>query len=245
MSSFFTDIDMNFTPRILVVDDEPQLGRVMRTGLTACGFETRVAVDGNLALATFQEWQPDLVITDLSMPEMDGLTLCRQLRLESNVPIIVLSVKWEEAVKVEALDAGADDYVTKPFGMDELIARIRALLRRISVKRTDAETDTILTRGNFYINLESRIVSIKGKEVRLTPKEYDLLVYFMQNADKVIAQRTLLSAVWGIDSANQPEYLRVFVNQLRKKIEPNPAQPQYILTEPWVGYRFNAESEKG
>jgi two-component system KDP operon response regulator KdpE len=233
---------MNFVPRILIVDDEPQLGRVMRTGLTAQGFEARVAVNGISALTAFQEWQPDLIITDLSMPEMDGLTLCRQLRLKSDVPIIVLSVKWEERVKIEALDAGADDYVTKPFGMDELLARVRSLLRRISVKRTEPETNTILSQGAFYIDLDSRLVSVNGKEIRLTPKEYDLLVYFMRNPDKVIAQRTLLSAIWGVENTEQPEYLRVFINHLRKKIEPNPLKPQYILTDPWIGYRFKPYS---
>jgi two-component system, OmpR family, KDP operon response regulator KdpE len=243
MPSFFCfSRKMNIVPRILIVDDEPQLQRIIRVGLTAHGFEARIAADGNSALATIREWRPDLIITDLSMPEMDGLSLCRQIRSESNIPIIVLSVKWEESVKVEALDAGADDYVTKPFGMDELLARVRSLLRRISVKRTEPETNTILTGGDFYIDLDSRLVRVKGKEVRLTPKEYDLLVYFMRNADKVIAQRTLLSAIWGIDYTDQPEYLRVFVNQLRKKIEPNPLKPQYILTDPWIGYRFKPHS---
>ena len=233
---------MNHVPRILIVDDEPQLRRVMRTGLSARGFDVREAVDGVLALETFEEWQPDLVITDLSMPEMDGITLCRQLRSKSYVPIIVLSVKWEEPFKVEALDAGADDYVIKPFGMEELLARIRALLRRISVLRTEPETNKILSNGDFDIDLDSRIVKVNGKEVRLTPKEYDLLVYFMRNADKVIAQRTLLSAVWGVEFTEQPEYLRVFVNQIRKKIEKNPLKPEYIVTDPWIGYRFKPRS---
>jgi two-component system KDP operon response regulator KdpE len=235
---------MNFVPRILIVDDEPQIRRVMRVGLTAQGFDTRLAADGSAALAVLQEWQPDLVITDLAMPEMDGLTLCRKIRTESDVPIIVLSVKWEERVKVEALDAGADDYITKPFGMDELLARVRALLRRVSAKRSEPEAATVLARGDFFIDLDSRLVTINGREVRLTPKEYDLLVYFMRNADKVIAQRTLLSAIWGVNYTEQPEYLRVFINQLRKKIEPDPLKPRYILTDPWIGYRFKPHSER-
>lgn len=229
---------MNFVPRILIVDDEPQLVRVMRTGLTAQGFEIRVAVNGILALTAFQEWQPHLIISDLSMPEMDGLTFCRQLRMKSDIPIIVLSVKWEEQVKVDALDAGADDFVTKPFGMNELLARVRSLLRRASLKTGETENPAILSRGDFYIDLDARLVSVNGNEVKLTPKEYDLFVYFMQNPDKVISQRTLLSVVWGIDKTDHPEYLRVFINQLRKKIEPNPLEPRYILTDSWIGYRF-------
>jgi two-component system KDP operon response regulator KdpE len=233
---------MDYIPRILIVDDEPQIRRVMRTGLTAHGFNVRDAVDGISALATFEEWQPDLIITDLSMPEMSGITLCRQLRLKSDVPIVVLSVKSEEHIKVEALDAGADDYVMKPFGIDELMARIRALLRRISVKSSGHETNTVLKNGDFFIDLDSRIVRVKDKEIRLTPKEYDLLVYFMRNADKVIPQRKLLSAIWGVEHTEQPEYLRVFINQLRKKIEENSLKPQYIVTDPWIGYRFKPGS---
>ncbi len=231
---------MNYAARILIVDDAPALGRVLRAGLTAQGFEPRVAVNGVSALATIEEWQPDLVITDLQMPEMDGLTFCRRLRLKSKIPIIVLSVKSDEGIKVETLDAGADDYVTKPFGMDELSARVRSLLRR--AKKIQSVENTILSDGDFSIDLDSRLVSVKGREIKLTPKEYDLLVYFMRNRGKVIAQRTLLAAIWGVDFTNQPEYLRVFVNQLRKKIESDPVKPQYITTDPWIGYRFNPSS---
>lgn len=233
---------MTASARILIVDDEPQLGRVVRTGLTAHGYDARVETNGSSALSVFREWQPDLVIADLSMPEMDGLTFCRRLREESNVPVIVLSVRWEEGIKVEALDAGADDYVTKPFGMDELIARIRAQLRRTSATVKASNTNLILSSGDFYIDLESRIVKVNHREIRLTPKEYELLVFFMRNAGKAVAQRTLLSAVWGVERTDQPEYLRVFVNQLRKKIEPDPLAPRYLLTEPWIGYRFKPKS---
>lgn len=224
--------------RILVVDDEPQLTRVLRTGLTSHGYDVRVAADGDAALQTFSDWPPDLVLTDLSMPETDGLELCRRLRRISQVPIVVLSVRGEERTKVEALDAGADDYVTKPFGMDELLARIRAALRRAPEAREGAEPG-VLEAGDFRADLLARSVRIGGREIHLTPKEYDLLVYLLRNAGRVVTHRALLAAVWSGDSVEQTEYLRVFVGQLRKKIEPNPAEPRYILTEPWIGYRFD------
>ena len=224
--------------RILVVDDEPQLTRVLRTGLTSHGYDVRVAADGDAALQTFGDWPPDLVVTDLSMPETDGLELCRRLRQVSQVPIVVLSVRGEERTKVEALDAGADDYVTKPFGMDELLARIRAALRRAPAAREGAEPD-VLEAGDFRADLLARSVRVGGLEVHLTPKEYELLVYLLRNAGRVVTHRALLAAVWGGNSVEQTEYLRVFVGQLRKKIEPNPAEPRYILTEPWIGYRFD------
>ena len=170
---------------------------------------------------------------------MDGLTLCRKLREISRIPIIVLSVRGEERTKVEALDAGADDYVTKPFGIDELLARIRASLRRAPL--TTDETN-ILTTGDFYVDLDARQVKVRDQEIHLTPKEYDLLVFFLQHPGKVLTQRSLLGAVWGGDYTEQYEYLRVFVGQLRKKIEPDPSTPRYILTEPWVGYRFHPAS---
>ena len=230
-------------PRILVVDDEPQIARVLRTGLMSHGYDVRAAADGLSALDTFGDWHPDLVVTDLAMPDVDGLELCRRLRAVSQVPILVLSVRGEERTKVEALDAGADDYITKPFGMDELLARVRATLRRASMT-ADAETSaTVIEAGDFRVDLEARTVAVRGGEVRLTPKEYDLLVYFVRHAGKVLTHRTLLGAVWGGDYTEQGEYLRVFVGQLRKKIETDPASPRYLLTEPWVGYRFNAESE--
>jgi two-component system KDP operon response regulator KdpE len=223
--------------RILVVDDESQLTRVLRRSLTAQGYDVRIAGDGEFALQTFRDWPPALVITDLAMPNMSGLELCRQLRQVSDVPIIVLSVRGEESTKVEALDAGADDYITKPFGMDELLARIRATLRRTP---TVDSSSPILEVGDFRIDLEAHSATQKGNELRLTPKEFDLMVHFVGHAGKVLTHRSLLGAVWGGDYTEQPEYLRVFIGQLRKKIETDPSTPRYILTEPWIGYRFNA-----
>jgi len=229
---------MEAKQRILVVDDEPQLTRVLRRSLTTKGYDVRIAGDGEFALQTFHDWPAELVITDLAMPNMSGLELCRRLRAISEVPIIVLSVRGEETTKVEALDAGADDYVTKPFGMDELLARIRATLRR---KPESDSKSQILEVGDFHIDLEGHSAAQSGKELRLTPKEFDLLVHLIRNAGKVLTHRTLLGAVWGGDYTEQTEYLRVFIGQLRKKIEPDPSTPRYILTEPWIGYRFNAE----
>jgi two-component system KDP operon response regulator KdpE len=231
--------NMEQNPRILIVDDESQIARVLRTGLTAHGYDVRVATDGVSALKTFGVWQSDLVVTDLAMPNMDGLELCKKLRDVSQVPIIVLSVKGEERIKIEALDAGADDYVTKPFGIDELLARVRALLRRAGAE-SESASNTILANGDFYIDLDLRLVTVQGKDIHLTPKEYDLLVYFVSHPDKVLTQRTLLGAVWGGNFTEQSEYLRVFVGQLRKKIELDPASPRYIITEPWIGYRFKS-----
>jgi two-component system KDP operon response regulator KdpE len=226
---------MESKKRILVVDDEQQITMVMRSGLTKHGFDVRVASEGESALELFELWTPDLVITDLSMPNMDGLEVCRRLRAVSKVPIIVLSVKGDEAVKIEALDAGADDYVTKPFAMGEFLARVRAGLRRSPEVR---EQETILEEADFRIDLQTRQVQVCGKEIHLTPKEFDVLVYLMRNAGKVLTHHTVLGAVWGGNSVDQAEYLRVFILRLRKKIEEDPARPRYILTEPWVGYRF-------
>ena len=233
---------MSEKQRILVVDDEPQITRVLRRSLMTQGYDVHVAADGESALETFADWPPDLVVTDLSMPNMGGLELCRKLRSISDLPIIVLSVRGEEPTKVEALDAGADDYVTKPFGMDELLARIRAALRRAPAPTPDVADLTVLEGGAFRIDLESRSVSVLGEEVHLTPKEYDLMVYLLRHPGKVLTHRALLCGVWGGESAYQTEYLRVFIGQLRKKVEPDPAQPRYILTEPWIGYRFNPDS---
>ncbi len=228
------------TKKILVVDDELQITRVLRRSLSAHGYEVRTASNGVSALDTFGDFRPDLIITDFSMPEMDGIELCRAVRQTSEVPIIVLSVRGEEKVKVEALDAGADDYITKPFGMNELLARVRATLRRAPEENQTAAT---LEVGDFSIDLLSFRVRVRGEAIHLTPKEFELLAYLVKNRDKVLTHRVLLGAVWGGNFTEQPEYLRVFVGNLRKKIELNPSKPQYILTEPWIGYRFRASAE--
>ena len=230
------------TRHILVVDDEPQITRVLRTSLVSQGYDIRVANDGATALDILKDWPPDLVITDLSMPEMDGLELCRRLRVKSQVPIIVLSVKGEERTKVQALDAGADDYVTKPFGMTELLARVRANLRRFP---SHAAESGVIEVGDFRVDLDAHAASVHGREVRLTPKEFELITYFARHPGKVITHRALLTAVWGGNSTEQPEYLRVFIGQLRKKIEVDPSAPRYILTDPWVGYRFEPSPAAG
>jgi two-component system KDP operon response regulator KdpE len=213
----------------------------LRTGLKSRGYDVRVAADGLTALETFGDWNPELVITDLAMPNMDGLELCRRLRLISQVPIIVLSAKGEEKIKVEALDIGADDYVTKPFGIDELLARVRASLRRAASPVSGEAAPTVLEAGDFRVDLESRVVTVRGHEVHLTPKEFDLLTYFMKHAGKVLTHRTLLAALWGGNYVEQNEYLRVFVGNLRKKIETGASGPRYLQTEPWVGYRFDPQ----
>jgi two-component system KDP operon response regulator KdpE len=222
--------------KILIVDDEPQITRVLRRSLSAHRYEVRTAADGESALETVRDFAPDLIITDLSMPEMNGIELCREIRKKSEIPIIVLSVKGEEKTKVEALDAGADDYITKPFGIDELLARVRAALRRAPLKSEQQAEN--LSEGDFQVNFPARQVFVRGSEIHLTPKEFDLLVYLFQNRGKVMTHRNLLAAVWGGNYTEQPEYLRVFIGNLRKKIELNHAEPKYILTEPWVGYRF-------
>lgn len=225
--------------RILIADDEPQITRVLRTGLTTRGYDVRVAADGESALDMFNDWHPDLVVTDLAMPNIDGKELCTRLRLVSQVPIIVLSVKGEEKTKVEALDAGADDFVTKPFSMEELLARVRATLRRAPVTSDDEAAPTILETGDFRLDVETRKVTVCEREIHLTPKEFDLLAHLMRQPGKVLTHRKLLTAIWGANYGEQTEYLRVFIGQLRKKIEPDPASPRYILTEPWIGYRFD------
>ncbi len=220
---------------ILVVDDEAQITRVLRTSLSTHGYDIRVANDGETALEIVKDWTPDLVITDLAMPNMDGLELCRRLRTKTQVPIIVLSVRGEERTKVKALDAGADDYVTKPFGMEELLARVRASLRRHPPEESESAP---IETGDFRIDPDARSVLVKDRAVHLTPKEFDLLLYLARHPGKVITHRTLLGAVWGGENTEQVEYLRVFVGQLRRKLEPSPNSPRYIVTDPWVGYRF-------
>jgi two-component system KDP operon response regulator KdpE len=226
---------MRESARVLVVDDEPQIIRVLKTILLSEGYQVRTADEGPAALTSLDEWRPHLVVTDLCMPHMDGVELCRRIRAVSEVPIIVLSVRANEPAKVDALDAGADDYVTKPFGADELLARVRAVLRRTG---EDAGSEPI-DIGEFHIDLQVRRVRVRDAEVRLTPTEFDLLVYLARRPNRVIEHRQLLEAVWGETAHEHPEYLRIFVGQLRKKLEVNPAQPRYLATEPWVGYRFN------
>jgi len=228
---------VNEPRRILVVDDEPQITRVLRTSLSSQGYDIRVANNGETALEILKDWKPDLVITDLAMPSMDGLELCRKLRASSQLPIIVLSVKSEERTKVRALDLGADDYVTKPFAIGELLARVRANLRRAPA--AEPSSGGVIEVGDFRIDQEAHTVSVRGREVHLTPKEFDLLVYLARHPGKVVTHRALLTAVWGANSMEQPEYLRVFIGQLRKKLEPEAGSPRYLQTEPWVGYRFD------
>ncbi len=223
--------------RILVVDDEPQITRVLRASLASSGYEVSLARDGIEALDAFRQSAPDLVITDLSMPNMDGIELTRAIRQMSDTPIIVLSVREQETMKVAALDEGADDYVTKPFSMQELLARVRAHLRKAARQPQEAAQISV---GDFEIDTEQYSVRVRQREVHLTPKEFALLLFFARNPNRVLTHRTLLKAVWGAAGEDQPEYLRVLVAQLRKKIETT-AEPRYILNEPWVGYRFDAD----
>ncbi|HEV8590894.1 MAG TPA: response regulator transcription factor [Pyrinomonadaceae bacterium] len=227
--------------KVLVVDDESQITRVLRHSLTAHRYDVRTAADGVSALDTFRDWHPDLIITDLQMPEMSGIELCREIRKVSSLPIIILSVRGEERTKVEALDAGADDYVTKPFGIEELLARVRAALRR--KPESNGEADQDLEDGDFRVDLSTREVDVDGESIHLTPKEFDLLLFLFRNRGKVVTHRATLTAVWGGNFTEQTEYLRVFVGQLRKKIEKDPSKPRYIRTEPWVGYRFFTSDE--
>jgi two-component system KDP operon response regulator KdpE len=222
--------------RILVVDDEPQIRRVLRATLTAHGYEFYEARTGEEALEAIRANRFDLVLLDVNMPGMGGLETCRALRSGSEVSIIMLTVRDSEQDKVAALDAGADDYITKPFSTPELLARIRAALRRMPSSPEGGPQSVQL--DDVEINLATRRVISNGREVRLTPKEFGLLQYLLANPNVPIPHGRLLQAVWGPDYGDQVEYLRVFMNQLRKKIEPNPAQPKYLLTEPWVGYRF-------
>jgi len=221
--------------RILVIDDEFQITRVLKRSLGAHRYDVRTASDGESGLDLFRDFRPDLVITDLSMPAMSGIEVCRAIRKTSEIPIIVLSVRGEERTKVEALDAGADDYITKPFGMDELLARVRSSLRR---GPEEPEPRDVIEVGDFRLDNSKRMVAVAGREIHLTPKEFELLSYLIEHHDRVITHRTLLAKIWGSESTEQTEYLRVFIGTLRKKIEPTPSKPRYILTEPWVGYRF-------
>jgi two-component system KDP operon response regulator KdpE len=222
--------------RILVVDDEPQIRRVLRATLTDQGYEVQDSRSGDDALIAMRESRFDLVLLDMNMPGMGGLETCRAIRASSEVAIIMLTVHNLEKEKVAALDAGADDYVTKPFSTPELLARVRAALRRVPSSPEGGPESVHLE--DLEINLATRRVISKGREVRLTPKEFDLLHFLLSNPNVPIPHGRLLQAVWGPDYVDQVEYLRVFVNQLRKKLEPDPSKPRYLLTEPWVGYRF-------
>ncbi|HXA64194.1 MAG TPA: response regulator transcription factor [Bryobacteraceae bacterium] len=222
--------------RILVVDDDPQIRRVMRTTLSGEGYEVEDARSGEEALEKIRASRHDLMLLDINMPGMGGLETCRQVRATSDLSIIMLTVRNTEQDKVQALDAGADDFITKPFGTPELLARIRAALRR-APSSPEAGPQHI-TLDNVEIDFQSRKLIVGGNEVRLTPKEFDLLRYLTLHPNRAIPHRELLQAVWGPDYGDEVEYLRVFVKQLRRKIEPKPDKPRYIVTEPWVGYRF-------
>jgi two-component system, OmpR family, KDP operon response regulator KdpE len=221
--------------KILVVDDDPQIRRVMKATLVGHGYEVIEARTGEDALEKFPHEMPNLVLLDMNMPGIGGLETCRAIRGGSDIPVIILSVRNTEKDKVAALDAGADDCVTKPFGIEELLARIRAAMRRSTSLEGGPHR---FTAPDLEIDFETRRVHANGKDVRLTPKEFDLLRYLVAHSGKPVTHRELLQAVWGPDYGDEPEYLRVFVNQVRKKIEANPSKPKYIVTEPWVGYRF-------
>ena len=229
---------MTRAAHVLVVDDEPNILATLGPLLRAQGYHVATAATGRAALDELDRDAPDLVVLDLGLPDVDGVDLCAAIRGHVAAPIIILSARGDEPGKVRALDAGADDYVTKPFGADELLARIRAALRR--AEATPASSGP-LVRGDLTIDRERFRVLRGGDELRLTPKEFELLVYFAQRPGRVLTHRAILKAIWGPNAIDQPEHLRVLIGSLRKKIEPNPASPQYILTEPWVGYRFADE----
>jgi two-component system, OmpR family, KDP operon response regulator KdpE len=226
--------------KILVIDDEPQIRRVLRTTLTSQGYTIAEAKTGDEGLEMLRAERPDLILLDVNMPGRSGLDTCREIRATSDMPIIMLTVRNSEHDKVMALDAGADDYVVKPFGSEELMARIRAALRRAA----PADALPPFVSADLKIDFEKRSVAVKGEAVRLTPKEFELLHHLVANQGKAQGHRRLLQAVWGPDYGEETEYLRVFINQLRKKIEPDPRHPRYIHTEPWVGYRFEPPAEK-
>jgi two-component system KDP operon response regulator KdpE len=224
-------------PRILVVDDEQQVRRALVRSLEGHSYQVRESVDGTAALAAFEGFKPDVVLLDLMLPDMSGVDVCRELRAKHSTPIIMLSVVGEERAKVEALDAGADDYLTKPFGMDELLARVRVAIRRGA---TDREQQPVVHAGDLRIDIQRRLVNLDGSEVRLTPTEYALLKYLALNAGRVLTHKMILREVWGADYTDDTHVLRTCVNQLRAKLGDDPAAPRYIRTDPGVGYRFAA-----
>jgi len=217
----------------------PPSSAVWECCCAAGGYEVRVAVRGEEALAAASEWHPDLVVLDLGLPDIDGIDVCRRLRADSQAPILVLSARVAETDKVRALDVGADDYVTKPFGPDELLARIRVALRRV---REDAPASGRLRAGDLTIDYDRRRVERGQDEIRLTPKEFELLSLLARHHDRVLTHRVILKAVWGPNAVEQPEHLWTLVAQLRRKIEPDPSSPRYVVSEPWVGYRFVSEA---
>jgi two-component system KDP operon response regulator KdpE len=221
--------------RILIVDDEPNIISTVAPLLRARGYQVYSAMSGRTALDAVERDKPDLIVLDLGLPDMPGLEVCRHVRASSSVPILVLSARGAEGDKVNALDAGADDYVTKPFGTEELLARIRVALRRVD---TGSASNQPIVRGGLLIDRERFRVLNDGDEVRLTPKEFELLTYLAQRPGRVLTHRTILKAIWGPHAVDQPEHLRVLIGALRKKLEADPSRPKYILTEPWVGYRF-------
>lgn len=224
--------------RILIVDDEPNILGTLAPLLRTRGYEVLTAMNGRTAVESAERDKPDLIVLDLGLPDIDGVDVCRQVRESLHMPIIVLSARGAEGDKVRALDVGADDYMTKPFGAEELLARIRVALRRSDAAAPASEP---IVRGGLTIDRERFRVLRDGEEVRLTPKEFELLTYLAQRPGRVLTHRTILKAIWGPNAVDQPEHLRVLVGALRKKIETNPSAPKYILTEPWVGYRFADE----
>ena len=225
--------------RILVVDDEIEIVRALQRSLAAHGFDVFTANSGEEALEAISHYRPDLMVLDLGLPGISGLEIARKVRAESNLPIIVLSVKDTERDKVLALDLGADDYVSKPFGMDEVLARIRVALRHSA--QIESGTEPVFTAGPLKIDFAQRRVEVNGQEVKLTPTEYDLLKALVKNRGKIMTRHMLLSQVWGTGYGAEAHYLHVYVGQLRRKIEPDPAHPRFILTISGVGYRFNAD----
>jgi two-component system, OmpR family, KDP operon response regulator KdpE len=227
-------------PRILLVDDEAGIQRAVAPLLRARGYDVEAAATGGDALKAFTARTPDLIVLDLGLPDIEGTEVCRRVRAQSAVPIIILSARGAEADKVDALDLGADDYVTKPFGPEELLARIRVALRRTK-GRDAAEDSGVFSAGALTIDYDRHRVLREGAEIRLTPKEFELLSLLARNHDRVLTHRVILKAVWGPNAVEQPEHLWTLIAQLRRKIEPDPSTPRYVLSEPWVGYRFVSE----
>jgi two-component system KDP operon response regulator KdpE len=235
---------MSTRGRILLVDDETSIQRAVAPLLRSRGYEVTIAATGAEALRVVSDRAPDLIVLDLGLPDIEGTEVCRRIRERLKVPIIVLSARGAEADKVHALDLGADDYVTKPFGPEELLARVRVALRRVMSK--EASESGLLRAGDLTIDYDRRRVLRGDDEIRLTPKELDLLTLLVRNRDRVLTHRAILSAIWGANAVDQPEHLWTLVAQLRRKLEPDPSSPRYLVSEPWVGYRFaSGDAENG